>query len=186
MVDRHLAMVQSNWKRKGFLTKVFSDSERKIIIEAGDSNLMVWLLWSMKEAAYKANQRTYQLPRQLNWQDQQCNIVSCNLTQTRGLVKIKETTYCTITTISSEYIHTTATKNPDLVIDTFCKSDTGALIKNMLLNLVSEPLNRPVRSLYLEKNLDGIPSVYCAGNKVFTEFSFSGHGKFYALSLELT
>ena len=30
VVDLRRALVESNWKRKGFLTKVFSDSEQQI------------------------------------------------------------------------------------------------------------------------------------------------------------
>lgn len=186
VVDLRRALEQSNWKRTGFLAKVYSDTEQKIIKEATDRNLMVWLLWSMKEAAYKAHQRAYKLPRQLNWKDQQCSIVSFNLTKTRGLVWVKGTAYSTTTTISSEYIHTTATRNPDLKTDTFCKLDTGRSIKIMFLKLISKHLHLPVRSLHLEKNSDEIPSVFYRGKEVFTRFSFSGHGRFYALSLELT
>ena len=186
VVDLRRALVESNWKRKGFLTKVFSDSEQQIIKEASDTNLMVWLLWSMKEAAYKAHQRAFKLPRQLNWKDQKCNILSFNLTQSRGLVRTKGTTYSTITAISSEYVLTTATRKADFEINTFYKFDTGKSIKIMLLNLISKHLNLPVSSLYLKKNPDGIPSIFYGQKEIFNKFSLSGHGRFHALSLELT
>ena len=72
IVDLELAAVQSNWRRKGFLEKVFTASEREIISSGEDPDLTVWLLWSMKEAAYKAHQRRFSLSRRLNWQYQEC------------------------------------------------------------------------------------------------------------------
>ena len=53
IIDLSLAKTQSNWQRKGFLEKLFSNDEQQLILEASNSFEMVWRLWSMKEAAYK-------------------------------------------------------------------------------------------------------------------------------------
>ena len=53
IIDLSLAKTESNWQRKGFLKKLFSNDEQQLILEASNSFEMVWRLWSMKEAAYK-------------------------------------------------------------------------------------------------------------------------------------
>ncbi|SJZ60010.1 4'-phosphopantetheinyl transferase superfamily protein [Chitinophaga eiseniae] len=53
VVDLQLAAVESNWRRKGYLHKIFSPEEQLLIGQATDPDRMVWLLWSAKEAAYK-------------------------------------------------------------------------------------------------------------------------------------
>jgi phosphopantetheinyl transferase (holo-ACP synthase) len=53
VVDLELAQRESNWKRRGFLNKLFTDSEQILIYESDSPEHMVWNLWSRKEAAYK-------------------------------------------------------------------------------------------------------------------------------------
>lgn len=53
IVDRAQARQESNWQRKGFLDKLFTTDEQQLIRSASDSDAIVWLLWSMKESAYK-------------------------------------------------------------------------------------------------------------------------------------
>lgn len=57
VVDLNLALKESNWKRKGFLDKIYTSFEQKLIQEAENQDEMVWLLWSLKESMYKAVQR---------------------------------------------------------------------------------------------------------------------------------
>ncbi|QJB39580.1 4-phosphopantetheinyl transferase family protein [Chitinophaga oryzae] len=53
VVDLRLAAVESNWRRKGYLDKIFSPGEQLLIGQAADPDRMIWQLWSAKEAAYK-------------------------------------------------------------------------------------------------------------------------------------
>lgn len=55
IVDLKQAAKDSNWKRPRFLDKIFTPREQQLIWSAKDQDQMVWLLWSMKEAAYKVN-----------------------------------------------------------------------------------------------------------------------------------
>lgn len=57
MVDIVLAQKESNWKRKGFLNKLFTTFEQDLIQKASNQEEMVWMLWSIKESVYKAYQR---------------------------------------------------------------------------------------------------------------------------------
>jgi phosphopantetheinyl transferase (holo-ACP synthase) len=53
IVDLSLAPKESNWKRKGFLDKIFTKNEQLRIIKSDNPENMVWNLWTRKEAAYK-------------------------------------------------------------------------------------------------------------------------------------
>ncbi|GAB3254886.1 hypothetical protein GCM10027347_15590 [Larkinella harenae] len=53
IVDLARAQQESNWKRRGFLQKIFTADEQRLIRSASHPEQMVWTLWSMKESAYK-------------------------------------------------------------------------------------------------------------------------------------
>lgn len=57
IVDLVLARKESNWQRKGFLDKIFTQKEQLLIANANNPEVMVWNLWSRKEAAYKIYNR---------------------------------------------------------------------------------------------------------------------------------
>jgi phosphopantetheinyl transferase (holo-ACP synthase) len=48
IVDLALARKESNWKRPGYLNKIFTTKEQLLISSAENPNTMVWNLWSRK------------------------------------------------------------------------------------------------------------------------------------------
>lgn len=60
VIDLALAKKESNWKRKGFLNKLFTSGEQLLIRNSENPEIMVWNLWSRKEAAYKIYNRQTQ------------------------------------------------------------------------------------------------------------------------------
>jgi phosphopantetheinyl transferase (holo-ACP synthase) len=57
IVDLDLALKESNWRRNSFLDKIFSSKEQQLILNSENQDLMVWNLWSRKEASYKIYNR---------------------------------------------------------------------------------------------------------------------------------
>lgn len=57
VVDLELAKLESNWRRKGFLCKIFTSKEQQFIFDSKQPENMVWDLWSRKESVYKINHR---------------------------------------------------------------------------------------------------------------------------------
>ncbi|MBB5634713.1 phosphopantetheinyl transferase (holo-ACP synthase) [Pedobacter cryoconitis] len=57
IVDLRKAALESNWQRKGYLTKICTFNEQQLILEAPSPVVMLWLIWTMKEAACKIVQR---------------------------------------------------------------------------------------------------------------------------------
>ncbi|MBF2709975.1 4'-phosphopantetheinyl transferase family protein [Flavobacterium soyangense] len=112
IVDLVLAQKESNWKRKGFLDKIFTKKEQLQISNAQNSEVMVWNLWSRKEAAYKIYNRQTQirgyLPLQL-----ECFDLKIIDGFTFGKVVINNTIYYTKTKINTQFINTIAVKNID-------------------------------------------------------------------------
>ena len=57
IVDLAKAKKESNWQRKCFLDKLFTENEQELILTSNNPEQMVWNLWSRKEAAYKIYNR---------------------------------------------------------------------------------------------------------------------------------
>ena len=107
VVDLAQSRRESNWKRKGFLDKLFTLQEQSVIKNATDPELVVWLLWSMKEAAYKIYNRETGL-RAFMPQRLHCTINLCENANYYGKVVCGTDVYTTQTTIADEMIHTIA------------------------------------------------------------------------------
>lgn len=151
IVDLVLAQKQSNWQRKGFLEKIFTQKEQILIASAINPELMVWNLWSRKEAAYKIYNRETGIrgyfPLRI-----ECNYKNENL----GSVSIKGSMYYTKTILNATYLHTIAV----------VQKQDFAIIKK--LNSSDE---------ILKKN--GIPFTVCPKTAEFKPASISHHGQFW-------
>lgn len=108
VVDLIQARQDSNWQRSGFLDKLFLESEQLLIAKAKNPEIMVWMLWSMKEAAYKILNRKTQkreyIPKQLL-----CSISSSDASGYTGFVRHVDFSCYTQTRITEGIIHTFAT-----------------------------------------------------------------------------
>ncbi len=106
IVDLDLASKESNWRRKGFLDKIFSKRERTIILSSKNPDIMVWNLWSRKEAAYKIYNRSAGI-RKYNPIDFQCYDLDLLI----GRVIYGDTIFYTKTKITKQYISTVSLLN---------------------------------------------------------------------------
>jgi phosphopantetheinyl transferase (holo-ACP synthase) len=129
VVDILQARKESNWQRKGFIKKLFTTSEQILINTHSNPELMVWLFWSMKEAAYKIYNRQIGIrafiPHKLE----------CSLTKeghiTTGAVLLDNHTYFTRTTVSLYSIKTIATVI-EANLDNIVETDTEEVLKDTL------------------------------------------------------
>lgn len=116
IVDLLQADKDSNWKRKGYLDKIFTDEEQFLISSDMHPSLMVWLLWSMKEAAYKINSRATKLrtfaPIKLR-----CNNLIIRKGKATGNVLYEGEVYFTSSVFNDDYVHTiAAAAEKDLIL----------------------------------------------------------------------
>jgi len=111
IIDLELAKTESNWKRKGFLDKIFTKSEQKLILSSKTPELMVWVVWSCKEAAYKIYNRATLIrafiPLQL-----ECDL-EFHTGQIFGKVKCYDNNFFIRTEVTQDYIYTIAVTNLD-------------------------------------------------------------------------
>ncbi|GGF06144.1 4'-phosphopantetheinyl transferase family protein [Flavobacterium limi] len=153
VIDIQQSRQESNWQRKGFLEKLFTAEEQFFIQQDPNPEIMVWVFWSMKEAAYKIynreTKRREYIPKKLI-----CKIVSLDNNCITGQVSCGENSYHTKTAISDDSIHTIAVR---------CFSN---------LNNVFE-----IDKTQIFKDQYGIPYL-SNGGKSAKDVSVSNHGRF--------
>jgi phosphopantetheine--protein transferase-like protein len=179
IVDLKLAEKQSNWRRKGFLEKVFSANEQTIIFEAEKPDLMVWRLWSMKESAYKARLRV-QKQIQINPKDFDCHILKDRM----GMVHCGNKMYHTRSEINDDFVHTQAFSREfdDSLFSKVIAIDQSRLGSKQLYNAailsVVTGANPEKPYVVIRKNSLGIPELYKMGKKMLVLCSLSHHGRY--------
>ncbi|MGJ8745384.1 4'-phosphopantetheinyl transferase family protein [Polaribacter sp.] len=171
IVDLQLAKTQSNWQRKGFLEKQFTEKEQQEIYKATNPFLQVWLFWSMKEAAYKCYVQEFQkrffAPKKFS-----CKVISFS----EGQVIIGDKIYYIKTLISDNYIHSVATveNNLEMVSKLFfidLKSSQTKIINAQLLTYFTGATS-------IKKNACGVPFACINDEKIDASFSTSHHGNY--------
>jgi phosphopantetheinyl transferase (holo-ACP synthase) len=151
LVDLALAKKESNWQRNRFLDKIFTTNEQLLILKDVNPEVMVWNLWSRKEAAYKIYNRETGIrgffPLQL-----ECLYENASL----GTVSIKRKIYFTQTKIDDDCIHTIAVARKEYFKKIEKLNTTDAIFKK-----------------------NGIPYRIDAYSKIEKPVSISHHGRFW-------
>lgn len=114
IIDLELAKIESNWQRKGYLQKIFTEDEQAVILNSIDPSVTVWLLWSMKEAAYKIYSRTVNetsyAPLKLV-----TKIISSTLSTVEGRVYVNQFMYFTQSLVEEKLIHTISASTKEIL-----------------------------------------------------------------------
>lgn len=151
IVDLALARKESDWKRKGFLDKIFNKEEQSLVTNAENPEVMVWNLWSRKEAAYKIYNRETGIREYIALQ-----LVCFYESETTGTVSCNGRVYCTETIVTNDFVYTTATSKPDLF----------SRIKKINSDCKITKIN-------------GIPFIIDAQSNVLNPVSITHHGRFW-------
>ena len=151
VVDLALAKRESNWKRPRFLAKIFTKKEQELIFQADDQDLMVWNLWSRKEAAYKIYNRETGIRGYFPLE------IECVFdNSSRGNVVVKGREFYTQTSFDNNQIHTIAV----------AEKEYFAQIKPLSFETKIIKINR-------------IPFVMYGFSKKLKPVSISHHGEFW-------
>ena len=185
IVDLKQALLESNWERPRFLDKVFTKEEQQLISNAKNKHQLVWLLWSMKEAAYKVHVQQFG-KRFFNPKKLVCKLNS----ETEGMVLIDNETCFTTSTITNDYIYTVATLEPSKAFKSECfKTDSSSYhsqseaLKSRFLEVISKVKNTTSSTLTIRKNAVGVPRLFQNNLAINNGFSFTHHGRFSAWSM---
>jgi phosphopantetheinyl transferase (holo-ACP synthase) len=151
IVDLALAKKESNWQRNRFLDKIFTKNEQQMILNDANPEIMVWNLWSRKEAAYKIYNRETgfrgYFPLQLD-----CSFENATL----GTVSIKKRIYFTQSKIENDSIYTIAV------------AEKKHFDKIENINLAIEIIK-----------INGIPFIIDSASKIKKPVSITHHGRFW-------
>ena len=169
IIDLKYASLKSNTSRKGWLEKLFTDKEIETINNSINRDQTIWLLWSQKEAVYKAHQRRFRFEPIFN---PQAYIVNDNT------VSIDSHKYITKSSIDNDYIHTIAYQN-DLIQGE--KITVFLNIKELnFLDQIALTYGYLRDDLSIVKNKSGIPDIYLKNKLLPFFYSSSHHGSYNA------
>ena len=191
IVDLAQAKQESNWRRRGFLEKVFTAHEQQLIHEAGDPDQMVWLLWSMKESAYKL------MVRQTHKRTFAPKKIVCSLSEFSNMT-------ITGTVVYEEKYQTRSLLTPDYIATTAFPSDSIEVKYTETIVTLSDPTyqtqQRAIRehikqqsaglfgvsekAIQIKKNKIGIPELI-VDNSSLIPLSISHHGFYGAYIIGL-
>ncbi|NJN49929.1 MAG: 4-phosphopantetheinyl transferase family protein [Polaribacter sp.] len=152
-------------------------NEQAIILNSKNQFQKVWLLWSMKEAAYKCYTQQFQ-QRFFAPQKFECELKSKNL----GKVSIDKYQFQTKSTITKKYIHTIAVSN-------FYQKYTAKCFDIIDSQNASNKINNKIQDNFafitsIKKDDIGVPYLYSNNQKTNISLSKSHHGKFGAFALK--
>ncbi|MBD2755584.1 4'-phosphopantetheinyl transferase family protein [Spirosoma validum] len=191
IVDLAQACRESNWRRKGFLAKVFTDSEQQLIQSSSNPDVLVWLLWSMKESAYKVivretGQRFF-APQKLA-----CHYANIQTNMAEGSVFYQKT-YATKSIITTHYVASVAfPENPDQVftheIVTFDRTNyqhQHTRIREKINQHYVTLFPNAGSNIHIRKDKTGTPTLTgsdLSGKTIHKPISLSHHGHYGAFA----
>ncbi len=170
IVDLRLSRKESNWKRKGWIEKIFTTIEQHYIFEADRPEIQIWKFWSMKEAAYKAHQRRFEHPPKYNPIDFNCIL--------GGKVAIDQYIYKVFTKIADNYIYSIAKESTTNYTSQIFNDIPK--IQPFLLQKIAEKYDIDSSVLTIKKNDNQIPIVYINQRPSNILLSITHHGQYSA------
>lgn len=193
VIDIRTTRQESNWKRKGFLQKLFTEKECQFILEGDDPEFLFWLIWSAKESAYKIIHRNHQKmffsPKQFEFLEDHFS----NENGITGRIKFEESFFDFKSEFDGNCIHTTAIQSGHLInyiseifpiVPTNYQTQRAG-VRTSLINWFSENMDS-TQPIEVRKDELGIPNVYESGVKSACFLSLAHHGGYggFAITFE--
>jgi len=183
IVDLSLSYKSRRTLSDRFLNKLFTKAEQELIRNSSIPEDTLWLLWSMKESAYKVYV-------------QQGNQPSFAPTKFRGTISgndqsyvtADQSVYYTSTTITGNYVHSIAGLEPKtsysveflkLTKSNYQEQHQACL--NKLKAIYAGYTEIPTEQMVVRKNTFGVPQLYINNLKADFSFSISHHGRYAAV-----
>lgn len=168
IVDLRESRLESNWERKGWLAKLFSEKEQVYLSQSSDKEKICWLLWSMKEASYKivnrAEKKTFFAPAKFD-----CAIMSLSEDAANGVVLFQEICYLAKSIICKDFIHTIA-----------CTPWKKEEFPHVMIGSANAEIQLQ-KHLVVYKDAGGIPFIFNNRSQEAKVASLSHHGRYRAL-----
>jgi phosphopantetheinyl transferase (holo-ACP synthase) len=183
IIDISQTRLSTNWRRKGFLQKVFRLKEQELVKRSADPFITVWRMWSMKESAYKlylqqGHERFFNP-----------SLIHCKfLSESLGEVHIRGMKMKTYTEMSSEFIFTTASFEQEEGVESsiFSLTDDEAQSETThqkSLQFIAVKHRLSLEHLQLKKTSQNIPQIFYLEQKLPIAVSLTHHGNYGACSI---
>ena len=190
IVDLALAKAESNWKRPRFLDKIFTEKEQRYIHEYPRPDKMVWLLWSMKESAYKLQVQLYKkrfyAPKKFA-----CTVLKLNEKDSQGKVICDDFTCFTQSEISNQFVYSISRleKKEGYLSQTFLLNNSNLKTQHEVVYSrakmqFAELSGESIDQIILKKNDHGIPCFYLKKDKLNIAVSMTHHGNYGAFAID--
>lgn len=186
IVDLETAASESDWRRKGFMQKLFTDTEQRFVRLAEYPEQVIWRLWTMKESAYKIYTRQYG-GRFFSPGSFACNL----LNETAGQVQFRNNRYFCTSLICRDFVYSFATSEKKHHKNIY--TDYFELPKRVQ-GKQEEPFNRRIirafstgmgiaeTDLQVVRNAGNIPSLRNKKEATLFPVSITHHGRFGAFT----
>ncbi|TYB78561.1 4'-phosphopantetheinyl transferase family protein [Bizionia myxarmorum] len=183
IVDLKETKLTTNWERRGFLDKIFTDNEQKMISDANDPFKTVWKLWSMKESAYKvfiqAGGKRFYNPKK----------IACQFEDGFDQVSIEFMKFQTETICNHDYILSTA-RMDDADSKSFVYNlperdikKQSAFLKQQFIADFSIHNDLNFGDLVIRKTDVGVPKLLYKDKELDVSFSLTHHGIYGSYSV---
>jgi phosphopantetheinyl transferase (holo-ACP synthase) len=191
IVDLERARVESNWQRSGFLGKLFTADEQRLIQLSTDPGTMVWTLWSMKESAYKLivrrTGRPFFAPQKLV-----CYVTELDRHTLAGSVFYQQE-YTVTTVITPHYVASIALDAPKktpfvhqiVMLDDVDYQHQHERMRQAVKLFIASKTATPVNDIVICKNDIDVPSVRIRERRCIP-VSLSHHGHYGAFAIPVS
>ncbi|APY08395.1 hypothetical protein BWZ20_08840 [Winogradskyella sp. J14-2] len=181
IIDLKEAKQASNWQRPRFLDKLFTLQEQQLIYKSTNQFLMVWQLWSMKEAAYKLytqlHPSRFYKPKHFE----------CKIDKLRGAVIFQDFKCYVETKVTSHYIMSEARLNEHKLTSHVVKFDfknsriQSKVLKTSLLRLIEKRFQTEGELAQVVTDEFGVPRVKFGLKEI--NVSLTHHGNYGAFAV---
>lgn len=182
IVDIAYTKNNSNWERPRFLEKLFTPIEQQLIYSAKMPSIMVWRLWSMKEAAYKLytqiNPSRFYNPKGFE----------CEINNTVNIVRFTDFTCYVETKTTSDYIISEARLDTQLMTSKVIKltnsnpKTQSKIIREKTIDFVANQLNKSKKDIKILSSEFGVPIVKIDSKELSISLSHHGHYGAFAIT----
>jgi len=174
IIDLSIALKKPRISDPRFLSKIFAEEELEQLRTSHNPELAIWIMWAMKEAAYKAHQRIFKKPPSLNPTTYRCNLEERCVLKADSCYPVKwEITLDHIYCYSSDqHLH-------------HAQFPFKISYKNDIINEVAKVTTFSSNAIALHKNATGVPSIIFEGCKEPIPISITHHGRFAAICFPL-
>lgn len=185
IVDLQTISSSSNWNRTRFFDKSFTKFEQNVIFNSNNYIQTTWLIWSMKEAAYKLFVQEFGR-RFFNPKALQCQLI----TDKTGIVSYDEFKVFTSSERNENFVYTTAVKSvTDPVKSVVINSDINtyknqsANLKKKVLEYIAIRKALELNHLKVIKNTLGVPQILFRNELLPLHISLTHCGRFCGFSI---